>query len=76
MSLLSATMSCAILAYLHQTQFIFTHWRLIWAVIIIAIGANMSAGQSGVSYFLRMVGSLAALVICWLVWYIPAGRIL
>lgn len=75
LTLFSATMSCAIVAYLHQTQFVFAHWRLIWAVIIAAIGANMSAGQSGVSYFLRIVGSLAALVICWLVWYIPDGYI-
>lgn len=69
-----ATMSCAILAYLHQTQDIFTHYRLIWSVIIAAIGANMSAGQSGVSYVLRILGSLAALIICYLVWYIPNGN--
>ncbi|THY16859.1 hypothetical protein D6D01_07605 [Aureobasidium pullulans] len=70
-----ATMSCAILAYLHQTQFIFTHYRLIWPVIIAAIGANMSAGQSGVSYMLRILGSFAALIICYLVWYIPNGHV-
>ncbi|KAI5194524.1 hypothetical protein E4T38_09536 [Aureobasidium subglaciale] len=69
-----ATMSCAILAYLHPTQDIFTHYRLIWSVIIAAIGANMSAGQSGVSYVLRILGSLAALIICYLVWYIPNGN--
>ncbi|OBT43669.1 hypothetical protein VE00_05184 [Pseudogymnoascus sp. WSF 3629] len=70
-----ATMSCAIIAYLHQTQELFTHFRLIWAVIIAAIGANMSAGQSGVSYVLRILGSFAALIICYLVWYIPAGKV-
>ncbi|OBT81101.1 hypothetical protein VE02_10243 [Pseudogymnoascus sp. 03VT05] len=70
-----ATMSCAIVAYLHQTQELFTHYRLIWAVIIAAIGANMSAGQSGVSYVLRILGSFAALIICYLVWYIPAGKV-
>ncbi|KAH0036148.1 hypothetical protein KCU78_g1930, partial [Aureobasidium melanogenum] len=69
-----ATMSCAILAYLRQTQDDFTHYRLIWSVIIAAIGANMSAGQSGVSYVLRILGSLAALIICYLVWYIPNGN--
>ncbi|KAI5203696.1 hypothetical protein E4T39_04007 [Aureobasidium subglaciale] len=69
-----ATMSCAILAYLHPTQDIFTHYRLIWSVIIAAIGANMSAGQSGVSYVLRILGSLAALIVCYLVWYIPNGN--
>lgn len=68
-------MSCAILAYLHQTQEIFTHYRLIWSVIIAAIGANMSAGQSGVSYFLRILGSFAALIICYAVWYIPDGKV-
>ncbi|RFU27990.1 Catechol 1,2-dioxygenase, partial [Scytalidium lignicola] len=70
-----ATLSCAIVAYLHQTQEIFTHYRLIWAVIISAIGANMSAGQSGVSYVLRILGSFAALIICYGVWYIPNGNI-
>lgn len=71
----SATMSCAIVAYLHQTQDIFTHYRLIWSVIIAAIGANMSAGQSGVSYVLRIFGSFAALIICYGVWYIPDGKV-
>jgi hypothetical protein len=69
-----ATMSCAIIAYLEPTQDIFTHYRLIWSVIIAAIGANMSAGQSGVSYVLRILGSLAALIICYLVWYIANGN--
>lgn len=73
--IVSATMSCAIVAYLHQTQEIFTHYRLIWSVIISAIGANMSAGQSGVSYFLRIIGSFAALIICYAVWYIPDGKV-
>lgn len=68
-------MACGILAYLHQTQFIFTHYRLIWTVIISAIGANVSAGQSGVSYVLRILGSLMALLICYLVWYIPDGHV-
>lgn len=68
-------MSCAILAYLHQTQEIFTHYRLIWSVIISAIGANMTAGQSGVSYVLRILGSFAALIICYAVWCIPNGEI-
>ncbi|ATZ55496.1 hypothetical protein BCIN_12g00890 [Botrytis cinerea B05.10] len=70
-----ATMSCAILAYLHQTQEIFTHYRLIWSVIISAIGANMSAGQSGLSDVLRILGSFAALIICYAVWYIPNGHV-
>lgn len=69
-----ATMSCAIIAYLEPTQDIFTHYRLIWSVIIAAIGANMSAGQSGVSYVLRIMGSFAALIICYLVWYIANGN--
>jgi hypothetical protein len=69
-----ATMSCAIIAYLEPTQDIFTHYRLIWSVIIAAIGANMSAGQSGVSYVLRILGSFAALIICYLVWYIANGN--
>lgn len=73
--IISATMSAAIVAYLHQTQEIFTHYRLIWAVIIAAIGANMSAGQSGVSYVLRILGSFAALIICYGVWYIPDGKV-
>lgn len=68
-------MSCAIIAYLHQTQEIFTHYRLIWSVIIAAIGANMSAGQSAVSYYLRILGSFAALIICYAVWYIPNGNV-
>lgn len=35
----------------------------------------MSAGQSGVSYFLRILGSFAALIICYAVWYIPNGNV-
>jgi len=67
-------MSCAVIAYLEPIQDIFTHYRLIWSVIIAAIGANMSAGQSGVSYVLRILGSFAALIICYLVWYIANGN--
>ncbi|RDW58136.1 hypothetical protein BP6252_13547 [Coleophoma cylindrospora] len=70
-----AAMSCAIVAYLRQTQDIFTHYRFIWAVILATIGSNMSAGQSGVSTMLRVIGSFAALIICYIVWYIPVGHV-
>ena len=49
-----ATMSIAILAYLKQTQVFFNEQRLVWAMIMIAIGMTVTAG-SGVFGFLARV---------------------
>ncbi|KAK4546746.1 hypothetical protein LTR36_001478 [Oleoguttula mirabilis] len=48
-----AAMSCAIVAYLHPTQDLFTHYRLIWSVIIAAIvlsiGYLTEVNKSGIA---------------------------
>ena len=49
-----ATMSIAILAFLKQTQVFFNEQRLVWAMIMIAIGMTVTAG-SGVFGFLARV---------------------
>lgn len=70
-----ATMTIAILAFLHQTQTWFTYHRIIWAMIMVAISMSPSSGQSVFSFVLRIFGTAVAMCLALLVWYIPDGHI-
>ncbi|KAH7113817.1 hypothetical protein B0J11DRAFT_472026 [Dendryphion nanum] len=67
-----ATMTIAIIAYLRDTQDFFVQHRLVWAMIMVALSMTPTAGQSVFSFFLRILGTLGAMVVAFLVWYIPA----
>ncbi|KAF2806265.1 uncharacterized protein BDZ99DRAFT_538446 [Mytilinidion resinicola] len=69
-----ATMSIAIVAYLHDTQVFFIKQRLVWAMIMVAISMTPSAGQSASTFFLRLIGTVLAMVLSFLMWYIPDGK--
>ncbi|KAF2432446.1 hypothetical protein EJ08DRAFT_585764 [Tothia fuscella] len=69
-----ATMSIAILAFLHDTQQFFTVNRLMWAMIMIAISMSPTAGQSLFSFVLRILGTIIAMIIAFLIYYIPDGK--
>lgn len=69
-----ATMSIAIVAYLRDTAKFFVEQRLVWAMIMIAISMNPTAGQSAFGFLLRIVGTTIAMIIAFLVWYIPDGK--
>jgi hypothetical protein len=66
-----ATMSIAIIAYLQNTQRFFVEQRLVWAMIMVAISMTPTAGQSYFSFILRIAGTVVAMVVALLCWYIP-----
>jgi hypothetical protein len=66
-----ATMSIAIIAFLRDTQTFFVEQRLVWALIMVAISMTPTAGQSVFQFVLRIVGTAIAMIVAWLIWYIP-----
>ncbi|KAF2742174.1 hypothetical protein M011DRAFT_497660 [Sporormia fimetaria CBS 119925] len=66
-----ATMTVAIVNFLRHTQTFFLEQRLIWALIMVSISMTPTAGQSVWAFFLRMAGTAMAMVVSWLIWYIP-----
>jgi len=66
-----ATMSIAIVAFLGHTQIFFVKQRLVWALIMVAISMTPTAGQSMFQFILRIVGTAIAMIVAWLIWYIP-----
>ncbi|KAF4553310.1 ER transporter-like protein 1 [Elsinoe fawcettii] len=69
-----ATMSLAIIAYLRDTQQFYVVQRLFWAQIMVTISMSPSAGQSIFSFALRILGTLAAMITSFIIWYIVDGR--
>ncbi|KAJ5177619.1 Brefeldin A sensitivity protein [Penicillium coprophilum] len=69
-----ATMSVAIIGFLHETQVFFTAQRLVWAMIMINMSMSPTSGQSIFSFVLRIFGTFIAVVACFLIWYIPGQR--
>lgn len=69
-----ATMSVAIIGFLHDTQTFFVQNRLLWAMIMVAISMTPTAGQSLFSFMLRILGTVIAMVAAFLVWYIPDSK--
>ncbi|KNG52773.1 mfs transporter [Stemphylium lycopersici] len=69
-----ATMSIAIIAFLHPTQQFFVEQRLVWALIMVAISMTPTAGQAIFQFILRILGTAVAMVIAWLIWYIPGQK--
>ena len=69
-----ATMSIAIIAYLEDTQLWFQRQRVVWAMLMVALGMTPTAGQSIFSFVLRILGTVVAMLCAWLVWYIPGHK--
>jgi hypothetical protein len=65
-----ATLSIGIVAFLKDTQVFFTEQRLVWAMIIIAIGMTMTSGQSIFGFFGRIAGTALSMVLSLVIWYI------
>ncbi|TKA79513.1 hypothetical protein B0A55_02439 [Friedmanniomyces simplex] len=58
-----ATMSIAVVAYLHQTQTFFTRERLFWSQIMISISMSPTAAQSVRGFVLRIFGTFVAMLV-------------
>lgn len=52
-----ATLSIGIVAYLKDTYVFFTEQRLVWAMIMVAIGMTTTAGSGVFGFFGRIVGT-------------------
>ncbi|KAK3339976.1 hypothetical protein B0T25DRAFT_366156 [Lasiosphaeria hispida] len=69
-----ATMSIGILAYLEKTQVFFQEQRLVWAMIMVAIGMTMTSGQSFFGFVCRVGGTVLAMCTSYIIWYIVNGK--
>ncbi|KAK3334420.1 hypothetical protein B0H65DRAFT_534931 [Neurospora tetraspora] len=69
-----ATMSIGIVAYLKETQAFFREQRLVWAMIMVAIGMTMTSGQSLFGFICRTCGTVVGMVLSLIVWYIVDGH--
>ncbi|KAH0262671.1 hypothetical protein KCU91_g13251, partial [Aureobasidium melanogenum] len=69
-----ATMCLAIIAFLHDTQTFYVRQRLFWSQIMIGLAMSPSAGQSLFSFVLRIIGTFAAMVTSFIIWYIVDGH--
>lgn len=65
-----ATMTVGIVAFLKDSQKFFIEQRLVWAMIIIAIGMTVTAGQSVFGFFTRVAGTALSMVFSLVIWYI------
>lgn len=63
-------MSVGIVAFLESTQVFFIEQRLVWAMIIIAIGMTVTSGQSVFGFLARISGTAISMVISMALWYI------
>ncbi|KAI1169949.1 hypothetical protein F4777DRAFT_592315 [Nemania sp. FL0916] len=70
-----ATLTIGIVAFLEQTHIFFQEQRLVWAMIIIAIGMTQTSGQSIFGFLCRILGTLVAVVLTLITWYIVDEKI-
>ncbi|RWA11806.1 hypothetical protein EKO27_g3326 [Xylaria grammica] len=78
-----ATLTIGIIAFLEQTHVFFQEQRLVWAMIIIAIGMTQSSspsvhlpsGQSIFGFLCRILGTLVAVVLTLITWYIVDEKV-
>lgn len=66
-----ATMTIAVIGFLHDTQIFFTRQRLVWAMIMVNLSMSPTSGQSIFSFVLRILGTIIAMIASLLIWYIP-----
>ncbi|KAI0127860.1 hypothetical protein BJ170DRAFT_391372 [Xylariales sp. AK1849] len=65
-----ATMTIGIVNFLEPTQLFFQKQRLVWAMIIISISMTETSGQSIFGFLCRVFGTLAAMIVSLIAWYI------
>ncbi|RDW64418.1 MFS transporter [Aspergillus mulundensis] len=69
-----AAFSVGILAYLEQTWTFYYQQRLIWPLIVILVAMNVASGESTFKLAAQVIGATAAMIICFLCWYIVDGK--
>ncbi|KAL8708074.1 MAG: hypothetical protein Q9220_007006 [cf. Caloplaca sp. 1 TL-2023] len=69
-----ATLSIGIVAYLRNSQAFFIQQRLVWAMIMVAIGMTVTAGAGVFGFIGRIAGTTIAMCTSYLIWYIVDGK--
>jgi hypothetical protein len=68
-----ATMSLALPLFIRQTQAFSSQNRLFWAIIMTAISMSPTSGQSIFGFALRALGTIAAMVLSWIIYYVAGN---
>ncbi|ETS83906.1 hypothetical protein PFICI_05782 [Pestalotiopsis fici W106-1] len=69
-----ATMTVAIVDFIEPTQAFFVKQRLVWAMIIVSISMTETSGQSIFGFLCRIAGTIGAMVLALIAWYIVDHR--
>lgn len=69
-----AAFSAGILAYLERTWQFYYDQKLIWTLIVILVSTNVASGESTFKLAARAIGTVFAMVISFVVWYIVDGH--
>ncbi|RDH36292.1 hypothetical protein BDQ94DRAFT_185415 [Aspergillus welwitschiae] len=69
-----AAFTVGILAYLEKTWTFYYQQRLIWPLIVILVAMSVASGESTFKLAAQVMGATAAMVICYLCWYIVDGK--
>ncbi|RPB03301.1 hypothetical protein L873DRAFT_1731742 [Choiromyces venosus 120613-1] len=68
-----ATIAVALPAYFESSYVFFIEKRLVWALIVIAIGMSPTSGASLIGFVGRIAGTVIAMVFALINWYIVDG---
>ncbi|KAL2854756.1 hypothetical protein BJX68DRAFT_232518 [Aspergillus pseudodeflectus] len=69
-----ATMTIAVVYFIRDTQEFFIRQRFVWAIIMVNLSMSPTSGQSIFGFTLRILGTILAMVLSFLCWYIPGQR--
>ncbi|KAL4966208.1 uncharacterized protein BDV14DRAFT_48984 [Aspergillus stella-maris] len=69
-----ATMTIAVVYFIRDTQDFFIRQRFVWAIIMVNLSMSPTSGQSIFGFALRIVGTVLAMTLSFLCWYIPGMR--
>ena len=67
-------MTLGVVAYLKDSQIFFLEQRGLWSLVMIAISMTRTSGQSVFNFTLRILGTTAAMVASYGIWYIVDGK--
>ncbi|KAL4754337.1 hypothetical protein BDW72DRAFT_166682 [Aspergillus terricola var. indicus] len=69
-----ATMTIAVVYFIRDTQEFFIRQRFVWAIIMVNLSMSPTSGQSIFGFALRIVGTILAMTLSLLCWYIPGKQ--
>lgn len=69
-----ATMTVAVVGFVEATQVFFQQHRLVWAMIVIAMGMTQTSGQSIFGFLCRVGGTIIAMMSSFVIWYMVGGH--